>query len=63
MKQRQGEQAKLAKAILHGAWMFFRTYVVRLGFLDGREGFILAIANAEGSYYRYVKLMMLARQR
>ena len=27
-------------------------------FLDGREGLLLAIANAEGSYYRYVKLML-----
>jgi hypothetical protein len=63
MKLREGARATLAKAIVHGAWMFFRTYVLRLGFLDGREGFILAVANAEGSYYRYVKLMMLARQR
>jgi glycosyltransferase involved in cell wall biosynthesis len=57
----QGRRATLATAILHGAWTFFRTYVLRLGFLDGREGFILAVANAEGSYYRYVKLMLLAR--
>ena len=37
----------------HGWWAFFRTYVLRLGFLDGREGFMLAVSNAEGSYYRY----------
>jgi glycosyltransferase involved in cell wall biosynthesis len=55
----QGRRATLATAILHGAWTFFRTYVVRLGFLDGREGFMLAVANAEGSYYRYAKLMLL----
>jgi len=59
----QGRRASLATAVIHGAWAFFRTYVLRLGFLDGREGFILAVANAEGSYYRYVKLMMLARSR
>jgi glycosyltransferase involved in cell wall biosynthesis len=59
----QGRHASLLTAIVHGAWAFFRTYVLRLGFLDGREGFILAVANAEGSYYRYVKLMMLARKR
>jgi glycosyltransferase involved in cell wall biosynthesis len=59
----RGRRASLATAIAHGVWTFFRTYVLRLGFLDGREGFILAVANAEGSYYRYVKLMMLARRR
>jgi glycosyltransferase involved in cell wall biosynthesis len=61
MKLQQGKGATLFTAVLHGAWTFFRTYVLRRGFLDGREGFILAIANAEGSYYRYVKLMLLAR--
>lgn len=63
MKLAAGRRATLATAILHGAWTFFRTYVLRLGFLDGREGFMLAVANAEGSYYRYVKLMLLAKER
>ena len=58
MLYERGRQASLATAVFHGGWAFFRTYVLRLGFLDGREGFILAVANAEGSYYRYVKLML-----
>ena len=61
-KLRQGGHATLVTAVLHGGWTFFRTYVLRLGFLDGREGFMLAVANAEGSYYRYVKLMLLERK-
>ena len=55
-----GRRASLVTALVHGGWMFFRTYVLRAGFLDGREGLMLAIANAEGSYYRYLKLMLLA---
>jgi glycosyltransferase involved in cell wall biosynthesis len=62
MKLERGQRAGLAAAIWHGAWTFFRTYVLRLGFLDGREGFMLAVANAEGSYYRYAKLMLLAKK-
>lgn len=58
MLHARGRKASLLTAILHGGWAFFRTYVMRLGFLDGREGFILAVANAEGSYYRYIKLML-----
>lgn len=58
----RGRRASLGKALLHGGWAFFRTYVLRLGFLDGREGLMLAIANAEGSYYRYVKLMLLGKK-
>jgi len=60
--RRQGRRASLATALLHGWWAFVRTYFLRAGFLDGREGFMLALANAEGSYYRYLKLMLLAEK-
>jgi len=56
MLQRRGRQGGLARAILHGWWAFIRTYLLRAGFLDGREGFMLAVMNAENSYYRYIKL-------
>jgi glycosyltransferase involved in cell wall biosynthesis len=59
----EGRKAGLAKAIAHGLWTFVRTYVLRAGFLDGREGFMLAVSNAEGTYYKYVKLMLMARKR
>lgn len=52
-----GVQGSLWKAITHGLWSFFRGYILRLGFLDGKEGFMLAVSNAEGTYYRYLKLM------
>lgn len=58
----RGKQASLRKAIGHGLWAFIRTYFIRLGFLDGKEGLMLAIANAEGSYYRYAKLMLMHQQ-
>ena len=38
---------------------FLRTYVIRLGFLDGQHGLMLAIYNAEYTYYKYIKLMFL----
>ncbi len=55
----RGKRTSLGAAIFHGGWAFLRTYILRAGFLDGREGFMLAISNAEGTYYRYVKLMLL----
>ena len=56
----RGRSASILTALFHGGWAFFRTYVLRAGFLDGREGLMLAIANAENSYYRYAKLALLA---
>ena len=57
-----GRSASIFTALLHGGWAFFRTYFLRAGFLDGREGLMLAIANAENSYYRYAKLALLAKR-
>lgn len=54
-----GKTGGLGKAIGHGVAAFVRTYLLRLGFLDGRHGLMLAIYNAEYTYYKYVKLMFL----
>src|SRR5262249_52766148 len=57
----QGRSGGLATALAHGLWTFVRTYVIHAAFLDGREGFMLAVSNAEGAYYKYLKLMLLQR--
>ena len=56
-----GKKASISQAIGHGLWAFFRTYVLRRGFLDGRMGLLLAISNAEGTYYRYLKVWLMAQ--
>jgi len=58
----KGKSATLKKAVFHGVWAFFRTYILRAGFLDGREGFMLSVSTAESTYYRYVKLMLLNKR-
>jgi glycosyltransferase involved in cell wall biosynthesis len=57
----QERRSGLFTAVVHGLWSFIHTYIVRAGFLDGREGFILAVSNAEGTYYKYLKLMYMDR--
>ena len=49
----KGREATLTQAITHGLWAFVRSYFLRAGLLDGREGFMLAVSTAEGTYYRY----------
>ena len=58
-----GKRVTFISGIGHGLWAFFRTYVLRAGFLDGPEGFLLAVANAEGTYYRYMKAWLAGRRR
>ncbi len=57
-----GRKISFMTGIGHGLYSFFKTYVLRAGFLDGTEGFLLAVANAEGSYYRYMKAWLAARE-
>ena len=56
-----GRRVSFATGIAHGLFAFLKTYVLKLGFLDGAEGFLLAVANAEGSYYRYMKAWVAQR--
>lgn len=58
-KHLNGATGSLWKALGHSIWTFIRGYIIRFGFLDGKEGFMLAVSNAEGTYYRYLKLMFL----
>jgi hypothetical protein len=58
-----GRKVSFISGFSHGIFAFLRTYVLRRGFLDGREGFLLAIANAEGTYYRYMKAWLAQRHR
>lgn len=58
----RNKRASLLGAIGHGAWAFIRTYIIRLGFLDGAQGFMLAVNNAETTYYKYLQLYFLIKK-
>lgn len=58
-KFKHQKKANLFTAISHGLWCFIRGYILKFGFLDGKAGFMLALSNAHGTYYRYIKLMMM----
>ncbi len=57
-----GRGGSLTSAVVHGVWTFMRTYLLKAGFMDGREGFMLAVSNAEGVYYRYLKAWLLGKR-
>ena len=45
----------LSKTISSTLWMFFRTYILQGGFLNGRAGLFFALYHAQGSWYRGMK--------
>lgn len=54
-----GKKSSLAGALLSGGWAFMRTYVLRLGVLDGVAGWQIACMNARTTYLKYRKLAAL----
>lgn len=52
----RGRRTSFAAAPLHGLAAFVKTYIFRLGFLDGAAGLAVAISSAEVAYYKYLKL-------
>ena len=54
---RKGKKTGMAKALGHGLWTFIQIYILKMGFLDGWAGFMIALGNFEGTFYRYSKLV------
>lgn len=59
MLYQKGVRSSLGKAVFKGIWTFLKTYCLKAAILDGRQGFMLSISNAEGAYYKYMKLLEL----
>ena len=54
-----GKQSNWPDAALRAGWAFVRTYVLRLGVLDGSAGLNIARMNARTTYLKYRKLEVL----
>ena len=48
-----------AKAFFNGLYSFFRTYILKRGFLDGYAGLIIAFSHMATNFYKYIKLYEL----
>lgn len=57
-----GKKKHWSKIFLSPIWSFFNGYFLRLGFLDGYFGFVIAIQTASQSYLKYQKLRRLQKQ-
>jgi glycosyltransferase involved in cell wall biosynthesis len=51
----------LSGAFASALWTFLQIYFLRLGFLDGRVGFLVAVMYAQGSFNKYAGLWTLRK--
>ena len=50
-----GRRVSMLAALGHASWSFLKHYIVKRGFKDGWAGFVIALGNFEGTFYRYAK--------
>jgi glycosyltransferase involved in cell wall biosynthesis len=55
----RGRRAGMFTALSRGLWAFFHMYILKKGILDGWPGFVIAVGNFEGTWYKYAKLYEL----
>ena len=56
-----GKKAPIWKLILNPTWAFFKSYFLRLGFLDGYNGYVICKETARITYLKYSKLRCLQK--
>lgn len=60
---KSGRRANIFTPFIHSAWGFFRSYIVRGGFLDGRDGFRICSLYARSAFVKYRMLLKLNRKK
>ncbi|WP_179336591.1 glycosyltransferase family 2 protein [Winogradskyella ludwigii] len=58
-----GKKAPIWKIILNPTWAFFKTYFLRLGILDGFNGYMIAVQTANITFLKYSKLRALNNEK
>ena len=56
-----GNRANIFTPFIHGIAMFIKVYIIRLGFMHGFDGFVIALTRSCGSFFKYAKLLELQR--
>ena len=55
-RKKDGRSATLTQGAIHGLGCFLKMYLFKAGFLDGRQGLLLAILSAHSTFVKYADL-------
>lgn len=54
-----GKKSSIWKILFNPTWAFFKAYFLRLGFLDGLNGFVICVQTFNVTFLKYIKLYRL----
>ncbi|MBI4823605.1 MAG: glycosyltransferase family 2 protein [Nitrospirae bacterium] len=60
---KEGKRVNPLTPFIDGIFMFLKIYILKLGFLDGFDGFVIALSRAVGVFFKYAKLLELQRKK
>jgi hypothetical protein len=55
VRKLSGKRVSMVSALGHGLWAFIKHFLFKQGYRDGWAGFVIALGNFEGTFYRYAK--------
>ncbi len=55
-REAQGKTASLFDGVTHALGCFVKMYLLKAGFLDGKQGFLLAVLSAHSTFVKYADL-------
>ena len=61
-RHQQGKSCSYFSILSHTLGAFCKTWLLRAGFLDGKQGLLLAVVNAQYTFNKYAALWALSHQ-
>jgi (heptosyl)LPS beta-1,4-glucosyltransferase len=55
-KYKNNQTATLANGVSHAIFCFIKMYILKTGFLDGKQGFLLCLLSAHSTFVKYAAL-------
>jgi (heptosyl)LPS beta-1,4-glucosyltransferase len=55
-REKKGKQGSISQGLLHALTCFLKMYVLKAGFLDGKQGLLLSILSAHSTFVKYADL-------
>jgi (heptosyl)LPS beta-1,4-glucosyltransferase len=55
-REKRGKTSSISQGIVHALACFVKMYIVKAGFLDGKQGFLLSLLSAHSTFVKYADL-------
>ncbi|VVS90567.1 glycosyltransferase family 2 protein [Desulfoluna spongiiphila] len=57
----RGKKTSIGQGIFHALGCFLKMYILKVGFLDGRQGFLLSLLSAHSTFVKYADLWIMTK--